>query len=98
MSRPRLLDQPVTEADIREYLATQDDLGLEMECVQLCRDRQWEVNHGGTYTDPVTKKTRQFDIRAQKLNRDRRVYLRGRVQGTYPIVPACDLAAAEGEG
>ena len=31
--------------------------------------------HGGTYEDPVTKKTRQYDIRAVKKNADRRISL-----------------------
>lgn len=71
----KLSSAAITETDVREYLATQDDLGLEMRCVGVCRAKGWRVKHGGTYTDPVTKKTRQFDIRAQREKDDQRIYL-----------------------
>ncbi len=71
----KLSGKAITEHDVAEYLATQADLALEVRCVKKCRDQGWFVKHGGTYTDPISKKNRQFDIRARKDQEDRRVYL-----------------------
>lgn len=71
----KLASQAITESDVREYLAMQDDLGLEMRCVKACRTKGWSVKHGGTYTDPVSKKMRQFDLRVQRDHNDQRIYL-----------------------
>jgi hypothetical protein len=61
-----LIEQPVTGQDIRQYLVEQDDFNLELRCLDACRWNNLIAVHGGTYTDPVTGKPRQFDLRASR--------------------------------
>ena len=56
-------DALIGAKDIEEYVNSQDDFGLELRVFRACKDRSFEVLHGGTYEDPVTKKTRQYDLR-----------------------------------
>lgn len=60
----KLKDSPIQLNDLKEYLSGQDDFQLEIAAFQACKKRNLEVFHGGTYEDPVSKKSRQFDIRA----------------------------------
>jgi hypothetical protein len=58
----------ITAADISSYLETQSDFALEQLIYRSLLQRGMiEVTHGGTYADPVTKKFRQFDIRAMRV-------------------------------
>jgi hypothetical protein len=66
---PRLDTAPITQKDIKDYLAnTEDEFRLELETYNICKSCNLETSHGGTYEDPVTKKTRQYDIRALRIN------------------------------
>lgn len=61
-----IMSKPSTAhaSDIREVVMREDDFGHEMRVGHLIRSivgMQWQ--HGGTYTDPVTQKPRQFDYR-----------------------------------
>lgn len=60
----KLRDTPINAADLREYLDTQDDFALELHAYRMARTHGFSVSHGGTYEDPVTKKIRQYDVRA----------------------------------
>jgi len=53
----------ITSADIDNYINANDDFAFELEVRNLCFTGE-RVEFGGTYIDPVTGKTRQFDIRA----------------------------------
>jgi hypothetical protein len=54
----------VTPSDIRTVISKEDDFGHEMRVGSAIRSiPAIEVEHGGTYTDPVTQKPRQFDYR-----------------------------------
>ena len=57
--------------EIKECLDSQSDFSLEMKSFKHLIDLKYEAEHGGTYSDPVTGKTRQFDIRctARKDNK-----------------------------
>lgn len=70
---PRLDTTPITEQDVKDYLAsTGDDFRLELEVYNICKTNSFQASHGGTYQDPATKKTRQYDIRASRMReRDR---------------------------
>ena len=60
-----LRDQPVAASDLANYLSTADDFAFELKCLHALSQRSTiRLRHGGTYTDPVTEKPRQFDIRA----------------------------------
>jgi hypothetical protein len=68
-------DTPIKAEDIEEYINTQDDFGLELRAFRACKERGFEVSHGGTYEDPVTKKTRQYDLRVSGENQKRSVQM-----------------------
>lgn len=58
--------EPISESDITEYLKTTFDFGFELSVLELLRNHNIDCKHSGYYEDPVTKKLRQFDIRALK--------------------------------
>ena len=55
---------PISHSDIRAVVTKEDDFGHELRvghAIQNCPAIQ--LQHGGTYTDSVTQKPRQFDFR-----------------------------------
>jgi len=63
----QLSTNPITEKDIVDYLKTNDDFHLELQVYNACVRAGLRVFLGGTYEDPATKLSRQFDIRAKVL-------------------------------
>lgn len=62
---PKLKTDAVGVADLNEYLSTAaSDFSFEMQVLKKLRDLGLTCEHGGLYEDPVTKKPREFDIRA----------------------------------
>jgi len=61
----KLRSTPITAADLAGYLKADDDFAFELRCLHALSQRQVALEHGGTYSDPVTGKTRQFDIRVK---------------------------------
>jgi hypothetical protein len=59
----KLKPDPVGLAEIQGYLAANDDFAFELRCMRELKKRHIEISHGGTYSDPVTGKNRQFDFR-----------------------------------
>jgi hypothetical protein len=62
----KLKNDPIASADMIEFLDTSSDFAFELTCVNRLSELGFSCQHGGSYTDPVTKKARQFDIRARK--------------------------------
>jgi hypothetical protein len=60
----QLKEDPITADDLTEYVRSSSSFAFELECLRLLKEIGWNCEHGGTYIDPVTKKPRQFDIRA----------------------------------
>ncbi|MGF6292508.1 hypothetical protein QFZ98_004369 [Paraburkholderia youngii] len=60
----KLSDSPIEASDISEYLNTRDDFALELRSLQKAYEAGFSASHGGTYDDPVTGKSRQYDLRA----------------------------------
>jgi hypothetical protein len=60
---PRLLPDSITDNDLVKYLET-SDFQLELDAFNALWTRGMSPAHGGTYTDPVSGKDRQFDLRA----------------------------------
>jgi hypothetical protein len=56
--------EDLTKDDVKRYAAENTDFGFEMKVVRAFRYFEWEVEHTGTYVDPVSKKNREFDLRA----------------------------------
>ncbi len=66
----KLKSTPITENDLNEFLASESDFAFEMTVLSLLRKIGFNSLHSGTYQDPVTKKIRQFDLRAGKNEGD----------------------------
>jgi hypothetical protein len=91
--------KPVTVADIKKYLETRDDFTFELRAFHACKVRGFNSAHGGTYRDPITEKTRQYDIRADMQRGNRRVQLAVECKSLrlfYPLVVSC-MPRAPGE-
>lgn len=73
MARHR--ETEISSEDLQEYLATQDDFALELFVYSKARSLGFNATHGGTYVDPVTKKPRQYDVRANMQRDERRIDL-----------------------
>ena len=63
---PKLADKKIQKSDIEEHLKNYSDFSFEIKVLQKLSSLGFSCEHSGTYEDPVTKKTREFDIRAQK--------------------------------
>jgi hypothetical protein len=54
----------ITAKDIRSVIESSDDFGYELRVRRVLRGhREGQLQHGGTYVDPVTGRPRQFDLR-----------------------------------
>lgn len=63
----KLLDQRIEKDDIEEYLNSYSDFSFEVKVLKNFISLGFDCEHSGTYEDPITKKTREFDIRAWKI-------------------------------
>lgn len=61
----KLRSTPIESEDLVDYLDGHSDFSFELKVLKLLRDAKFDCEHGGHYTDPVTKKSREFDIRAR---------------------------------
>lgn len=66
----KLRETPIQASDIKEYLGEVSDFAFEMSVLAVMEELRFPCQHGGTYTDPVTGKARQFDIRAGSKARE----------------------------
>lgn len=62
----KLKSDPITKDDILEYLNEYSDFTFEVSVLRKLNSFGFSCEHAGTYEDPITKKTREFDIRARK--------------------------------
>jgi hypothetical protein len=66
----KLKSTAITAKDLKEFLASESDFAFEMIVLSLLRRIGFNSLHSGTYQDPITKKIRQFDLRADKNEGD----------------------------
>ncbi len=59
-----LSDDPITESDLEEYLNGYSDFSFEIQVLNKFAELDFTCEHGGVYDDPITEKSREFDIRA----------------------------------
>lgn len=71
----KISEAPIGSTDISEFLATQDDFALELFVYHEAQNLGLDVSHGGTYEDPLTHKSRQYDLRASRICGDNRIDL-----------------------
>jgi hypothetical protein len=66
----KLKNDEITAKDLAAFVATDSDFGFEMQVLAQLREVGFSCSHSGTYRDPVTDKTRQYDIRASMTRGD----------------------------
>lgn len=66
---PKYRSSAITGDEILQYVEQVSDFSFELETLYLLRSLDVECRHGGLYTDPVSGKSRQFDIRALRQQR-----------------------------
>lgn len=57
-------EKPITQADVQAYLSQVSDFSFEMQVLHKLIGLGFRCQHSATYRDPITNKSRQFDIRA----------------------------------
>lgn len=63
----KIKDHKIGKVDIEEYLKGYSDFSFEISALKKLISMGFDCQHSGTYEDPITNKTRQFDIRATKI-------------------------------
>lgn len=64
----KLKDEKINVQDVNEYLEKYSDFSFEIKVLKKLVSLGFQCEHSGTYEDPTTKKTREFDIRAWKID------------------------------
>lgn len=64
----KLRDQLIGADDLQAFVDSKADFAFEMRVLRQFEKLGYSCEHGGTYRDPVTGKTRQFDIRARRAD------------------------------
>jgi hypothetical protein len=88
----KLSPTPIAQHDIEEYLNNYSDFSFELRVLKALVDLGLQCQHGGTYEDPITGKSREFDIRALLQDGFIRVHLSvecKNLQENYPLVVHC---------
>lgn len=76
-------------SEITKWLDSQSDFTLEMKVFSHTSTLGFEVEHGGTYSDPVTDKPRQYDIRCTVRKENKAIKLaveRKSLTKEFPLV------------
>lgn len=88
----KLSSEPITQSDIKKYLSAYSDFSFEIQVLKKFVDLGLECSHGGTYEDPVTGKSREYDIRALLQKNIVRVHLSvecKNLRENFPLVVHC---------
>jgi hypothetical protein len=88
----KLKTDRIHEPDLLEYLNSYSDFSFELTVLKMLRENDLGCEHGGLYEDPVTSKSREFDIRATKTIQKYRVRLAiecKNVRENFPILISC---------
>jgi hypothetical protein len=64
----KIQDNKIEKTDIEQYLNNYSDFSFEVKVLKTLTSLGFNCKHSGTYEDPITKKTREFDIRAWKIS------------------------------
>lgn len=65
----KLKEVPIGQADIQEYLDAYSDFTFEIKVLNSLTRLGFDCRHSSVYTDPITQKMREFDIRAVKARK-----------------------------
>lgn len=89
---PKLKNAPIQKNDIVEYLDSCSDFSFELSVLKMLRENDVSCEHGGLYEDPVTGKSREFDIRAIKTISNYRIRLAiecKNIRENFPVLVSC---------
>jgi len=88
----KLKTDKILSIDLLEYLNSYSDFSFELAVLKMLRASDVECEHGGHYEDPVTNKSREFDIRATKTIQRYRVRMAiecKNIRENFPILISC---------
>lgn len=88
----KLSTDPITKSDVKRYLNNYSDFSFELKVLKRLVDLGFQCSHSGTYTDPVTNKSREYDIRALLQKEFIRFHLSvecKNLQENFPLVVHC---------
>jgi len=71
----KLKGDSVDASDLGNYQRSRSDFEFEMKVLKKLTELGFTCHHAGTYSDPVTSKLRQFDIRAHRHWENRTLFL-----------------------
>lgn len=83
----KLKKDKIETAKMIEYLEKSSEFAFELKCLELLNSISFECQHGGSYTDPLTNKPRQFDIRAEKSAKKLRIHCAIECKNIAPHFP-----------
>ncbi len=89
---PKLKPDSIQKSDFEEYLDSSSDFSFELSVLKMLRGNEIECEHGGLYEDPVTNKSREFDIRASKKISNYVVRLAiecKNIRENFPVLVSC---------
>lgn len=89
---PKLKDDPIQKSDLIEYLNTYSDFSFELAVLRMLKENDVSCEHGGLYEDPVTGKSREFDIRSNKIISNYIIRLAiecKNIKENFPVLVSC---------
>lgn len=79
-------------AELTKYLETESDFDFELRVLHFLRTFGFECEHGGHYEDPVTRKSREFDIRLRAKHGDFHLFAAiecKNLRPDFPLLVSC---------
>ncbi|SNB45699.1 hypothetical protein [Geobacter sp. DSM 9736] len=67
MSKLTEKDAPLTREEVQQYLESYSDFSFEVKVLSTLTAQGFDCSHSRVYSDPITAKTRQYDIRAARF-------------------------------
>lgn len=84
----KLKTEAISKNEFNQYLQNHSDFGFELRILHDLKKRGFHAEHGGHYDDPVTQKSREFDIRTiSEYGNDMRVCLAIECKNIKPHFP-----------
>jgi hypothetical protein len=88
----KLNEDALEATDVEDYLAGYSDFSFELRVLKEFIRLGFGCQHGGTYTDPVTGKDREFDIRGLVEDQSVRIHLSiecKNIRPNFPLITHC---------
>lgn len=88
----KLKADAIGQGQLTDFLENHSDFSFEVNVLNALAGLGFSCEHGGSYEDPVTKKPREFDIRATKDFGKRIIHLAvecKNLRENYPLLVSC---------